>query len=117
MGKVVLDISMSLDGFIAGPNDNPEQPLGDGGMRLHDWMSSTSEDTMQGGTSGSFDSRVAISPRRSCASGSAAVCKLRFLPEHGVFGEHVLVLPPDGHPTQKASDPDSILEPPLLATR
>src|SRR5215216_1162842 len=67
--------------------------------------------------SGSFDSRVAISPRRSCASGSAAVCKLRFLPEHGVSDEHALVLQPDGHPTQKASDPDSILEPPLLATR
>ena len=50
MGKAVLDISMSLDGFIAGSNDNLEQPLGDGGMRLHDWVSSTSEDTMQGGT-------------------------------------------------------------------
>jgi dihydrofolate reductase len=31
---------MSLDGFIAGPNDGPEQPLGEGGMRLFDWYSS-----------------------------------------------------------------------------
>src|ERR1017187_8539168 len=37
-GRVVLDISMSLDGFIAGPNDGPANPLGDGGMRLHDWI-------------------------------------------------------------------------------
>ena len=37
-GKVVLDISMSLDGFIAGKNDGPTNPLGDGGMRLHDWL-------------------------------------------------------------------------------
>src|SRR5260370_42413872 len=37
MGKVLLDISMSLDGFIAAPNDDPERPLGDGGQRLHDW--------------------------------------------------------------------------------
>jgi dihydrofolate reductase len=37
MGKVVLDISMSLDGFVAGPNPSPEQPLGEGGERLHDW--------------------------------------------------------------------------------
>ena len=37
-GKVVLDISMSLDGFIAGTNDGPTNPLGDGGMRLHDWL-------------------------------------------------------------------------------
>lgn len=33
----MLDISMSLDGFIAGTNDGPINPLGDGGMRLHDW--------------------------------------------------------------------------------
>ncbi|WP_202410208.1 hypothetical protein [Pontibacillus yanchengensis] len=38
MGKVVLDISMSLDGFIAGPNDNHKQGLGDGGEILHDWL-------------------------------------------------------------------------------
>ncbi len=30
---------MSLDGFIAGPNDGPEQPLGEGGERLFAWYS------------------------------------------------------------------------------
>jgi hypothetical protein len=29
---------MSLDGFIAGPNDDAERPLGDGGERLHEWV-------------------------------------------------------------------------------
>jgi dihydrofolate reductase len=38
MGKVVVDITMSLDGFIAGPNDGPELPLGEGGERLHEWV-------------------------------------------------------------------------------
>ena len=38
MGNVVIDMSMSLDGFIAAPNDNPEQGLGEDGMRLHNWM-------------------------------------------------------------------------------
>ncbi|NJD29381.1 MAG: dihydrofolate reductase [Chloroflexi bacterium] len=38
MGKVGIDMSMSLDGFIAGPNDRPEEGLGEGGMRLHNWM-------------------------------------------------------------------------------
>lgn len=38
MGRVVSDISMSLDGFIAGANDTQEQPLGDGGAVLHDWL-------------------------------------------------------------------------------
>jgi hypothetical protein len=68
-------------------------------------------------SSGSFDSRVAISPRRSCVSGSAAVCKLRFLPEHGVSAEHAPVLPPDGHPTQTALALGSILAPPLPTIR
>jgi hypothetical protein len=35
MGKSVLDMSVSLDGFVAGPNETPENGLGDGGMRLH----------------------------------------------------------------------------------
>ena len=38
MGKVVLDITMSLDGFVAGPNDSPELGLGEGGERLHEWV-------------------------------------------------------------------------------
>ncbi len=39
MGKVVIGQSMSLDGFIAGPNDGPHNPLGDGGARLFEWWS------------------------------------------------------------------------------
>lgn len=38
MGKVCVDISMSLDGFIAGPNDSVAVPMGEGGDRLHQWM-------------------------------------------------------------------------------
>jgi dihydrofolate reductase len=37
MGKVMFDISMSLDGLITGPNVSPEQPLGEGGEGLHAW--------------------------------------------------------------------------------
>lgn len=37
MGKVAADISMSLDGFVAGSNQTLEQPLGEGGERLHEW--------------------------------------------------------------------------------
>lgn len=39
MGSVVLYMSISLDGFIAGPNDGPDNGLGDGGHRLHHWLS------------------------------------------------------------------------------
>jgi dihydrofolate reductase len=37
MGSVVIDMSMSLDGYIAAPDDNPAQGLGEDGMRLHNW--------------------------------------------------------------------------------
>lgn len=37
MAKVIVDLTVSLDGFIAGPNDGPDNPLGDGGIRLFDW--------------------------------------------------------------------------------
>ncbi len=37
MGKVVFNMTMSLDGFVAGPNDSPENGLGDGGGPLFDW--------------------------------------------------------------------------------
>jgi dihydrofolate reductase len=37
MSAAILYMSMSLDGFIAGPNETPENGLGDGGERLHDW--------------------------------------------------------------------------------
>jgi len=40
MGKVSVGLTMSLDGFIAGPNDGPEVPLGEGGERLFEWYSS-----------------------------------------------------------------------------
>lgn len=42
MGKVTLDMSMSLDGFIAGLNVGVDLPMGEGGLRLHDWLFNTS---------------------------------------------------------------------------
>jgi dihydrofolate reductase len=38
MSATVLAMSMSLDGFIAGPNAGPGNGLGDGGERLHEWL-------------------------------------------------------------------------------
>ena len=38
MGKVVLYMSMSVDGFIAGPDDGKDHGLGVNGERLHDWL-------------------------------------------------------------------------------
>lgn len=43
MTKVIFDISMSLDGFVTASNVRPEQPMGDGGQRLHEWVTGGDE--------------------------------------------------------------------------
>jgi dihydrofolate reductase len=51
MGKVVFNMTMSLDGFVAGPNDSPENGLGDGGDALFKWyFSGNTEISISSGT-------------------------------------------------------------------
>ncbi|WP_120522137.1 dihydrofolate reductase family protein [Arthrobacter celericrescens] len=38
MSKVTCDLTVSLDGYLAGPNQTPSEPLGEGGENLHRWM-------------------------------------------------------------------------------
>jgi dihydrofolate reductase len=38
VGKVKAQISVSADGYMAGPNQSEEHPLGEGGMALHEWV-------------------------------------------------------------------------------
>jgi dihydrofolate reductase len=44
MGRLVLYMSTSLDGFIAGPGDDKNNPLGTNGRRLHEWLGDGGED-------------------------------------------------------------------------
>ncbi|HEV8591897.1 MAG TPA: dihydrofolate reductase family protein [Pyrinomonadaceae bacterium] len=44
MSKIVLDITMSIDGFVSGPNVSDSLPLGENGLRLHDWIFSQKTD-------------------------------------------------------------------------
>ena len=37
MSKVIFDMSMSLDGFVRATGTTPQEPLGKGGERLHEW--------------------------------------------------------------------------------
>jgi dihydrofolate reductase len=59
MAKFFLDISMSLDGFVAGPDITLEEPLGKGGEHLHDWVlrlaSWRSQHGLEGGETGPDD--------------------------------------------------------------
>jgi len=52
MGSVTCQISISLDGFVAGPNQSLENPLGVGGMRLHQWVFETASWREQHGQAG-----------------------------------------------------------------
>ncbi|CAN5630698.1 dihydrofolate reductase family protein [soil metagenome] len=62
MSKITCQISMSLDGFIAGPNQSVDNPIGEGGMRLHEWALATSTWREQHGEEGgesNVDAQVA----------------------------------------------------------
>jgi len=61
MGKVTCQISISLDGFVAGPNQSLDNPIGEGGLRLHEWVFATASWREQQGQTGgenSVDSEV-----------------------------------------------------------
>jgi dihydrofolate reductase len=59
VARVICDISMSLDGFVAGLNQTLEQPLGEGGEGLHEWAlglaSFRDRHGMDGGEAGGDD--------------------------------------------------------------
>jgi dihydrofolate reductase len=44
MPATILDMSMSLDGYVTGPNDSRENPFGDGAETLHHWLSEGATD-------------------------------------------------------------------------
>jgi dihydrofolate reductase len=57
MGKVKVDITTSLDGFVAGPNQSRENPLGEGGEDLHNWAVATESFHEQHGRTGGESNR------------------------------------------------------------
>ena len=48
MASTVLYMSMSLDGFVAGPNETIDNGLGDGGERLHEWILGPASEQLEG---------------------------------------------------------------------
>jgi len=62
MSKVFVDVGMSLDGFIAGPNGGAKNPLGDDGLKIHNWMfkqrAFLSHLKMEGGETNNIDNDI-----------------------------------------------------------
>ena len=96
MGKVTSGLTMSLDGFIAGPNDGPEHPLGEDGMRLFDWYGGgdTEYEVPSGGMTFQVSSQSAEMLRGVFSSIGAIVTGRRtFDITNGWGGRHPLDVP------------------------
>jgi dihydrofolate reductase len=96
MGKVTSGLTMSLDGFIAGPNDGPEHPLGENGMRLFDWYESgdTEYPVPSGGMTFKVSPQSAEMLNRAFSSIGAIVTGRRtFDITNGWGGRHPLDVP------------------------
>ena len=59
MSNSVLDMSVSLDGFVCGPNETPDNGLGDNGARLHWWFGKGDENDPDGVNAGVVDEMMA----------------------------------------------------------
>ena len=72
MPKLFTQMSLSLDGFVAGPGDGPDNGLGDGGDLVHEWIVATASwrglHGMEGGGAGPDDAVVSESVGRSGAT-------------------------------------------------
>lgn len=71
MGRVTVDITTSVDGYVAGPGQSVEHPLGVGGMALHEWAFATrgwrTAHGQEGGETGVDDEVVGEALARSGA--------------------------------------------------
>jgi dihydrofolate reductase len=90
MSATVLYMSMSFDGFIAGPNEGPGNGLGDGGERLHDWVFAADVDTDSRGP-GATTNRAGVNGQvvdEFMSTGAVVAGRGTFEPAEGWGGDH-----------------------------
>jgi dihydrofolate reductase len=87
MSATVLYMSMSLDGFIAGPNEGSGNPLGDDGHRLHDWLWGGEPAGPSGVPSGPSGVNGQVLDE-SLATGAVVAGRRTFEPAGGWGGDH-----------------------------
>jgi dihydrofolate reductase len=86
VSTTVLYMSMSLDGFIAGPNEGPDNGLGDGGHRLHEWaMTGGDVDLEATSRSGGVNGKVVD---EFMSTGAVVAGRGTFEPAGGWGGDH-----------------------------
>ncbi|HWN72526.1 MAG TPA: dihydrofolate reductase family protein [Solirubrobacterales bacterium] len=87
MSASVLYMSMSLDGFVAGPNERVDNGLGDGGERLHEWIFA-GPPTGHGGVPGRPEGVNGEVMDEAMATGAVVAGRGTFEPAQGWGGDH-----------------------------
>jgi hypothetical protein len=105
MGIVTAHISMSLDGFVAGPNAGAGNPLGDGGARIQQWMFDlASFREIQGLTGGQTNRDDEVLRERFAPTGAVVMGRRMFDEGEGPWGHdlpfHMPVLVVTHEPVQ-----------------
>jgi dihydrofolate reductase len=86
VSATVLYMSMSLDGFIAGPNEGPGNGLGDGGHRLHEWAMTGGDVDLE-----AISDQAGVNGQvvdESMATGAVVAGRGTFEPAGGWGGDH-----------------------------
>ena len=114
MGKVTFNMTMSLDGFVAGANDAPDNPLGDGGDPLFNWYNSGDTEYKMPGGDWKFKVSAASAAQleRSIESAGVLVTGRKTFDIAGAWGgQHPVDLPvvvlTHHIPAEWANKPDS----------
>lgn len=87
MSSAVLYMSMSLDGFVAGPNESVDNGLGEGGERLHEWIFAGAP-TEHGGVPGRPEGVDGEVMDEAMATGAVVAGRGTFEPAKGWGGDH-----------------------------
>jgi dihydrofolate reductase len=94
VGVILLNMSMSLDGFIAGPGVDVDRPMGEGGERLHEWLFQDDSDravAADGNSPNGVDAQVAR--EFSTATGAVVIGKRMFDVGVGLWGDTPFPVP------------------------
>ena len=88
MGSSVLYMSMSADGFITGPNVRPDNAMGDGGLRLHEWVFPKTDLGDLEGASANISGVNKQVFDEMMSTGAIIAGRHTFEPAHGWNGDH-----------------------------
>jgi dihydrofolate reductase len=90
MGKVKAQISVSLDGYMAGPDQSEDNPLGEGGMELHQWafkLASWRDSPDRKGGEGAVNPSDAVMDAAQANVGAVVMGRNMFGPVRGSWGD------------------------------